>query len=70
MLINYANKNSIILELNAKDMNKNYPFLEAINNNNIKMVELLMKYTHKKQYYFRIERNNKDGNSLHLEAIY
>jgi len=47
LLINYANKNNIFLELNEKNNNGNYPLLWACNNNNIEMVQLLIDYANK-----------------------
>jgi len=44
LLINYVDKNNIILELNEKDHDGYYPLLLASNNNNNEMVHLLIDY--------------------------
>jgi len=40
----YSKENSIILKLNEEDQNGNCPLLNAIKNNNIEMVQLLVEY--------------------------
>jgi ankyrin repeat protein len=55
LLIDYANKNKIILNLNEKNENGWYPLLRATDKNNIEMVQLLIDYANKKKNYFRIK---------------
>jgi len=45
LLIDYANKNKIILELNEKSCHGYTPIFEAIQNNNIEMFKLLVEYS-------------------------
>ena len=58
LLIDYANKNDIILKLNEKTSSGWYPLLLAISKIeyflNIKMVELLMDYANKKNIILEI----------------
>jgi len=42
LLIDYANKNNIILELNEKNKEGDYPLLLAIIKNNVDIVQLLI----------------------------
>ena len=44
--MNYAHHHHIILKLNEKNNKGSYPLLEAINNNNIEIVKLLMDCAH------------------------
>jgi len=45
LLIDYANKNNIILELNEKDCdNGEFPLIVACKRNNIAMVHLIINY--------------------------
>jgi len=60
LLIDYADKNNIILELNKKDRYGNYPFLKAKSYNNTRIVELLTNYSPK---------NNISLNPLSIEII-
>jgi len=68
LLIDYANKINIILELNKKDSNGNYPLLWACNNNNIEMVQLIIDYANENNIVLEmLEMNEK---KKHLEIIH
>ena len=43
-MIEYANKNNIILELNNKFQCENSPIIDIIYSNNIEMLKLLFEY--------------------------
>jgi len=47
LLINFAIKNKIILELNEKDKYGRYPLLEAISEKNIEWVKLFIVHANK-----------------------
>jgi len=59
--MDYANKNNIILELNEKDKDGNYPLLLAIIHNNIEIVLLLMDYANKNNIILKINEKDKNG---------
>jgi len=54
LLIEYANENNIILDLNEKNKYRYYPILEAINKNNIEIIKLLILYANKNNIAFNI----------------
>ncbi len=71
LLIDYANKNIIILELNEKDQDRNNQLLIVTIKNNIEMIQLLMNYMFKfnnNKYYIEFERAYDEFNPL-LTAI-
>ncbi|KAL6626038.1 ankyrin, partial [Neocallimastix sp. 'constans'] len=62
LLINYANNNSnIILNINEKDKNENYPLLKAVILNDIEIVKLLMDYATRNNHILEINDKNEDG---------
>jgi len=62
LLIEYANKNNIILELNYENINGVYPLLETIIKNNSEMVKLLMEYANKNRTILKLNEKDNDGN--------
>jgi len=62
LLIDYANNNNIILELNEKDKNGNYPLLLVCVSNSAEMVELLIDYSNKNNIILELNQKNERGN--------
>ena len=61
LLIDYANKNNIVLKINKQDNNECYPLLWATDNNNIEIVKLLIDYANKNNIVLKInEQNNNE----------
>lgn len=60
ILMEYADKHNIILELNSM-CNGNYPLNTAITNNNNEIVELLIKYANKHDIDLEINKKAKQG---------
>jgi len=60
LLIEYANKNDIILELNNKNNDGYYPILLACYENNNKMVQLLIDYANKNNIILEIDEMDDD----------
>jgi len=59
LLIDYANKNKIILIINEENHEGSYaPIVEAINNNNLEIIKLLIDYANKNKIILKI--NEKD----------
>ena len=58
LLIEYANQHQIILELNEKDKDGQYPLYWAISNRNVEIVQLLLKYALQHQIILKL--NEKD----------
>ena len=58
LLIEYANKNDIVLEINEKSKNGENPIFLSIDHNNIKMFKLLVEYSVEKK--IKIIINEKD----------
>ncbi|ORY84549.1 ankyrin [Neocallimastix californiae] len=54
LLIDYANKNNIILNVNEKDTNGYFPIFGILNNNNYEMLKLLIEYTKKNNNKLKI----------------
>jgi len=53
-IMDYANANNMILNVNEKDKEGDYPLLNAVSVNNTEMVRLLMEYAvHNHIHYFR-----------------
>jgi len=62
ILIEYANNNNIILNLNKKDENNDsYPLLEATSNSNIELVKLFIEYSYKYNIILELNAYNKYG---------
>jgi len=61
LIIDYANKNNIILKLNNTDKKKEYPLLLACKNKNINIVKLLIDYA--KENKINLELNNNDNSN-------
>ena len=63
LLIEYANKNNIILKLNEKDVNGYYPLIDVCSKNNMECVRLLIEYANKNNIILELnENNNEYGN--------
>eukprot|EP00833_Pecoramyces_ruminatium_P015611 jgi/Orpsp1_1/1189643/evm.model.d7180000073421.1 len=58
LLIEYANKYNIILQLNKKNQNGSFPLSEAIDNDNIEIIKLLIEYAN--QHNITLELNEYD----------
>eukprot|EP00833_Pecoramyces_ruminatium_P012007 jgi/Orpsp1_1/1186039/evm.model.c7180000096583.2 len=69
LLIDYANENNIILELNEKNEFGDFPLLMAINKYNIEMVKLLIDYANEKNIILELNEKDIDGNYPLLNAI-
>jgi len=52
-LIDYANKNNIVLKINEQDNDGNYPLHSAACNNNIEIVKQLIDYANKNNIIFK-----------------
>jgi len=57
-ILDYATENKIILELNEKSYLKYTPIFEAIQNNNIEMFKMLVKYSIEKGIKLIIDEND------------
>eukprot|EP00833_Pecoramyces_ruminatium_P008659 jgi/Orpsp1_1/1182691/evm.model.c7180000082261.1 len=69
ILIDYAYKNGIILEINDKNNSDGYyPFLYASNNDNIRIVKQLIEYATVNKIIININDKSKDGNYPLLSA--
>ena len=69
LLIDYANKNNIVLELNNRNLQGNNPLIWAIIRNNIEMVQLLIDYANKNDIVLEINKKNDDGVNPIFSAI-
>ncbi|KAG4081719.1 hypothetical protein H8356DRAFT_1756840, partial [Neocallimastix lanati (nom. inval.)] len=58
LLIEYANNNKIILELNEKNEDGFIPIFGAIQNNNIEMFNVLVEYSKENGIKLRIDEND------------
>jgi len=58
LLIDYADKNKIILELNEKDNDGDFPLLWACRENNIEIIQLLINYANENNII--LELNEKE----------
>ena len=63
LLIDYANKNNIILKLNGKQNKENYPFHWACWNNNIEIIFLLIDYANKNNLILEFNESDYENNS-------
>jgi len=62
LLIDYATKNKIILEINEKENEYGiYPLLNATENNNIELVKLLIDYANHNNIILNINEKNEIG---------
>lgn len=52
LIINYAQNNNVLLEINEIDNDGNYPLLLATIKNNIDIVKSIIDYANKKRHYF------------------
>ena len=64
LLIDYANKNNIILNIYKEKNNKDFPFLIATSNNDVGMVKLLINYANKNNIILNI--NNKNISNFYI----
>ncbi|KAG4085023.1 ankyrin repeat-containing domain protein [Neocallimastix lanati (nom. inval.)] len=60
-ILGCAMDNEIILELNEKNEDGRYPFLEAISHDNIEIVKLLIDYANKNKIILELNEKNEDG---------
>jgi len=63
------NLNQGIIKINNKTKDGNYLIFEAINNNNIEIVKLLIKYANKNRIILELNEKDMNGNTPILEAI-
>jgi len=56
------NHNNGLLKVNGKNINGDYPLLIAIKQNDIELVNLLLKYAKENNIILEINEKNKDGN--------
>ncbi|KAL6632930.1 ankyrin, partial [Neocallimastix sp. 'constans'] len=70
LLIDYANKNNIVLKINERENNGDYPLFRATFNNNTEIVKLLIDYANKKNVVLKINEQNNNGNYPLLRATY
>jgi len=66
LLIEYANKHNIILELNEKNENREYPLLSAVHFNNDKIVELLIEYSENYNLFLELNEKTKKLMCIHF----
>jgi len=70
LLIDYANKNKIILKLNEKNIIEWYPLLRATHhNNNIEMVKVLIDYSNKNKIILELNEKDEYGCTPISESI-
>ena len=62
LILEYANKNNITINVNVLDMHDNYSFLWCTITNNIEMTKLLIDYANSKRMILRINEINTNGN--------
>eukprot|EP00833_Pecoramyces_ruminatium_P002493 jgi/Orpsp1_1/1176525/evm.model.c7180000057939.1 len=70
LLIEYYNTHNIILELNKKNKDGDYPLLQAISLNNFEIVRLLLNYGNSHNITVELNEKNKDGEYPILLAIF
>jgi ankyrin repeat protein len=58
LLIDYANKNNIILDIKGKDQDGSYPILFAIEKDNIEMAKILINYVDNKNIILDIDEKD------------
>ncbi|OUM60456.1 hypothetical protein PIROE2DRAFT_13764 [Piromyces sp. E2] len=61
LLIDYANNNNIVLNINEKDNYGDYPFFMACMIDNIKMVQLLIEYANINHIIFNVNEKDENG---------
>jgi len=67
LLIEYANENNIVLTVNEKSANGDFPLLWSVFHNNIDMTKLIMEYAKKHDIILKVnEKNNKEVYPLSL----
>jgi len=67
LIMDYANKNNIILYINDQETKGNYPLLFAVDNDNIEMIKLLIDYANQKSIILKI--NGKES-KYHYYPLY
>jgi len=63
LLLDFANKNNILLDLNGKN-NENYPLSIAIQNNNLIIIQLLLEYANKNGNILVINEKDIDFDNI------
>eukprot|EP00833_Pecoramyces_ruminatium_P007735 jgi/Orpsp1_1/1181767/evm.model.c7180000078511.1 len=66
--MDYIDENNIILILNEKNNNGNYPLLWCISENNIEMIKLIIDYAEKNNIILNINEKNNEGYFPLLES--
>ena len=61
LLMEYINDNNIILQLNEKTNDVNYPLLTAVMKNNLKVVQFILEHAKKHNIILKINEKNKNG---------
>eukprot|EP00833_Pecoramyces_ruminatium_P000927 jgi/Orpsp1_1/1174959/evm.model.c7180000052093.1 len=69
LLIEYANKYNIILELNKENNKRCYPIFCAISLNNIDIIKLLIEYANEYNITLEINKKNNDGDYPLLYSV-
>jgi len=68
-LLNYCEKNNIIVNINEKNDHNNYPILEAIEQNSIEIVKLLINYCDHNHILLNINEKDNNKNYPLLKAV-
>jgi len=69
LLIQYANKHNILLDIDDQDRNGNYPFLIAVDNEDIYSMNLLIDITDKNNIIIDMNKTNVYNNNCLLLAV-
>jgi len=69
LLLDYASKNDIIIELNEKDEDGDYPLLVAVNKNKFELVKLLVDYANTNHVILKFDEREKRSSNLFKKAI-
>ncbi|KAL6628713.1 hypothetical protein U3516DRAFT_739483 [Neocallimastix sp. 'constans'] len=69
LLIDYANENKFILEINDKNDKGWYPLLKAIYNDNFGMIKLPIDYVNKNKLILEINEKDNDGYNPLLKSV-
>jgi len=58
LLVDYVNKNNLILEINKKNKNGKHPLLSATRTNNIEITKLLIEYANKNKIILKLNEKS------------